>query len=116
MQKETANYFLFHATEFPGAMVSVTDVTVTPDLAEARLYVSIFPADKRKGTLALINQKNKDIRYAIGKEMRHQLRIIPALNFMLDESLDRAERINELLEKAKRPHSTDPQPPTEDQQ
>jgi ribosome-binding factor A len=107
VQKEAANYFLFNAAEYPGAMVSVTETRITPDLAEARLYISIFPADKRKETFELIEKKSRDIRYALGKELRHQLRIIPELKFFLDDSLDYAERINYLLEKAKRPHTDD---------
>ena len=107
VQKEAANYFLFNAAEYPGAMVSVTETRITPDLAEARLYISIFPADKRKATFELIEKKSRDIRYALGKELRHQLRIIPELKFFLDDSLDYAERINYLLEKAKRPNTDD---------
>ena len=107
VQKEAANYFLFNAAEYPGAMVSVTETRITPDLAEARLYISIFPADKRKATFELIEQKSRDIRYALGKELRHQLRIIPELKFFLDDSLDYAERISYLLEKAKRPNTDD---------
>ena len=113
VQKEAANYFLFNAAQYPGAMVSVTETRITPDLAEARLYISIFPADKRKDTFDLIEKKSKDIRYALGKELRHQLRIIPELKFFLDDSLDYAERINYLLEKAKRPHSDDSTTPEE---
>lgn len=101
VQKEAANFFLHHAAEFPGAMISVTEVRITPDLAEARLFVSIFPADKRKNIIELIEKKNKEIRYTLGKELRHQLRIIPELVFMEDKSLDYAERINELLDKNK---------------
>ncbi|MCR5455877.1 MAG: ribosome-binding factor A [Bacteroidales bacterium] len=109
VQKEAANYFLFNAAQFPGAMISVTETRVTPDLSDARLYVSIFPADKRKATFELIEKKNKDIRYALAQELRHQLRIIPNLRFVLDDSLDYAERINYLLEKAKHPNTDNTQ-------
>ncbi|MCQ2249798.1 MAG: 30S ribosome-binding factor RbfA [Bacteroidales bacterium] len=107
--KEAANYFLHNAGEFPGAMVSVSEVRITPDLSEARIFVSIFPQTKRKEIFDLIDVKTKDIRYAIGKEVRHQLRIVPNLIFMMDNSLDYAERINELLEKDKNLHSETPE-------
>lgn len=101
LQKEAANYFLHNAGEFPGAMISVSEVRITPDLSEARVFVSIFPQTKRQEIFNLIDVKTKDIRFAIGKEVRHQLRIVPNLIFMQDTSLDYAERITELLDKDK---------------
>ncbi len=99
--KEAANYFLHNAGEYPGAMISVSEVRITLDLSEARVFVSIFPQTKRQEVFNLIDVKTKDIRFAIGKEVRHQLRIVPNLIFMMDNSLDYAERINELLDKDK---------------
>lgn len=99
LQKEAASYFMRNAGMFPGAMVTVSEVRITPDLSDARIFVSIFPAAKRQEVFSLIQQKTKDVRFAIGKEVRHQLRIVPNLIFTLDNSLDYAERINELLEK-----------------
>ena len=97
IQKETAQYFITNAGEFPGAMVSVSEVRITPDLDEARIFVSIFPTDKRDAVLGLIENDNKKIRYALGQKLRYQLRRIPNLVFFLDQSLDYAERIDQLL-------------------
>ncbi len=46
-----------------------------------------------------INDNMKSIRYELGTRVRHQLRIIPELKFFVDDSLDYAERIDELLKK-----------------
>lgn len=113
MQKELANYFLLHSNDFKGAMVSVTEVRVTPDLDEARIFVSIFPPEKRKEVFDEIDIQNKDIRFEVAQKTRHQLRRIPSFIFMKDESLDYAERIEALLAKNRKSENTDGQPSDE---
>ena len=45
---------------------------------------------------------NKEIRKKLGMRMRHQIRVIPELQFFLDESLDYAEKIEKLLKETKK--------------
>lgn len=101
VQKEAASYFLAHQGEYPGVIISVTEVRVTPDLDEARIFVSIFPQNLRPKVLAKITANIKQIRFELAAKMRYQLRRIPNLLFMPDESLDYAERIDQLLSKDK---------------
>lgn len=101
VQKEAASYFLTHQGEYPGAIISVTEVRVTPDLDEARIFISIFPANLRTKVFAKITADIKQIRFDLAAKMRYQLRRIPNLLFMTDESLDYAERIEQLLNKDK---------------
>ena len=101
VQKEAASYFLTHQGDYQGVIISVTEVRVTPDLDEARIFVSIFPQILRTKVLAKITANLKQIRYELAAKMRYQLRRIPDLLFMPDESLDYAERIQELLSKDK---------------
>ena len=101
VQKEAASYFLTHQGDYQGVIISVTEVWVTPDLDEARIFVSIFPQNLRTKVLAKITANLKQIRYELAAKMRYQLRRIPDLLFMPDESLDYAERIQELLSKDK---------------
>lgn len=84
---------------YKGAMISVTEVRVSPDLALAKVYLSIFPSDKAKEAMEVINENNKTIRNELGKRVRHQLRIVPELTFFIDESLDRLQHIDDLLNK-----------------
>jgi ribosome-binding factor A len=86
-----------NATLAPGQLITVTVVRISPDLSVARVYVSIFPAAQREQTLEAIRQNAKNIRMILGNRVRHQLRIIPELVFFLDDSLDYAERIDDLL-------------------
>lgn len=77
-------------------MVSVTKVRVTPDLALAKIYLSIFPGDGSE-TLKNIQNKTKEIRYRLGLRIKKQTRIVPNLVFYLDDSLDYIDKIDELL-------------------
>jgi ribosome-binding factor A len=100
LQKEIGNYLQREAhTVCGGKMVSVTGVKVTPDLGLARVNLSIFPSAQAKDILLIVKTHKKQIRYAIGHEVRHQLRIIPELEFYIDDSLDYINRIDELLKK-----------------
>ena len=84
---------------FDGALVSVSGVKISSDLAVARIYVSIFPSNKQKGVLEIITSMSKPIRGELGRLVAKQFRIVPELIFSLDDSLDYVERIDELLKK-----------------
>ncbi len=70
---------------------------MSPDLSLAKVYISIFPADKRDSVLETINLQVKSIRHELGKRVRNQLRIVPELAFFIDDSLDYIENIDRLL-------------------
>ncbi|MDX9782496.1 MAG: 30S ribosome-binding factor RbfA [Bacteroidales bacterium] len=84
---------------FNGAMVSVTSVKVSPDLAMARVYLSIFPSAKAKEVLEIVTTSSRELRYELGTRVAKQLRIVPDLVFFIDDSLDYVEHIDELLKK-----------------
>ena len=89
-------------TDFLNAMMSVTKVSITSDLSFARGYVSIFVAGNKytdEQILALLTEKKDYIRMLLGQKVRHQLRIIPDLMFFIDDTLEYAKRIDELLKK-----------------
>jgi ribosome-binding factor A len=81
----------------PGVMVTVTKVHVTPDLALAKVYLSLFPTKDKETLLAGINKASREVRGLLGQRVRHQLRAIPELRFYLDDSLDYIEKIDKLL-------------------
>lgn len=82
---------------FPGAMVSVTQVRVSPDLGFAKLFLSVFPFARAAEVIDALGKHNKAIRGALGKRMAHQLKGIPELAFHLDDSLEYIENIDNLL-------------------
>ncbi len=89
-QKECKEYTV-------GAILSVTAVRVSPDLSYARVYLSIFPSELTEKVLTSLTEKNKNIRFILGKKIGKQIRIIPELKFFVDDSLDYIEKIDELL-------------------
>ncbi len=84
---------------FNGAMVTVSEVRVSPDLSVAKVFVSIFPSAKAEEVMTIIQDSVKQLRGELGRLVGKQLRIVPELVFMLDSSLDYVEHIDELLKK-----------------
>ena len=99
IQKELSEIFLLQTKSMNGVLVSVSAVRITPDMSIARVYLSVFPSERSQEIVKNINDNMKSIRYELGTRVRHQLRIIPELKFFVDDSLDYAERIDELLKK-----------------
>ena len=84
---------------FNGAMVTVSEVRVSPDLSVAKVFVSIFPSAKADEVMKIIQDSVKQLRGELGRLVGKQLRIDPELIFMLDSSLDYVEHIDDLLKK-----------------
>jgi ribosome-binding factor A len=98
IQKELGIAFLREARNlFSGAMVTVTKVHISKDLAIAKIYLSIFAHGDKKALLELIRHHGKELRYYLGQHLHNQLRIIPELQFFEDDSLDYIENIDHLL-------------------
>jgi len=84
---------------FGGAMVTVSEVRISPDLSVAKVYVSVFPSAKSEAVMEILGENVKVYRGELGHLVAKQLRIVPELVFYLDSSLDYAEHIDELLKK-----------------
>ena len=99
IQKELGDIFLLQTKAMPGVLVSVSIVSISPDMSYARVYLSVFPSERSEEIVKNINANMKAIRFELGNRVRHQLRIIPELKFFVDDSLDYAAHIDELLKK-----------------
>jgi ribosome-binding factor A len=84
---------------YDGAMVTVSGVKISPDLAMAKVYVSIFPSAKAQDVMQRLQDETSRLRGELGRRVAKQLRIVPELAFYLDDSLDYVEHIDELLKK-----------------
>ncbi len=82
---------------YDGALLTVSGVKISPDLAIARVYISCFPSSKSEAAIAQLESNTKAIRGTMGRQVAKQLRIIPELSFFLDNSLDYVEHIESLL-------------------
>lgn len=81
------------------SLITVTEVRITPDLSIARIYLSIMVIGNgtADGIMALIRANTGDLRRRLGMREGKQLRIIPQLEFYIDDTLDYIENINRLL-------------------
>ncbi|MFQ6724063.1 MAG: 30S ribosome-binding factor RbfA [Clostridia bacterium] len=76
------------------SMIGVSEVDVAPDLANAKVYLSVYGGDAQD-TLNRVKGAGSFIRGRLAKKIR--LRIIPRLDFYLDNSLGYGQKIDELL-------------------
>lgn len=90
LQREGSNYY---GSQF----VTVTDVKISPDMHQCKIYVSVFNEANPQHTVDLLNGHIKDIRKRFGNIMRRDLRIIPELEFILDDTLDTVFRLEQIF-------------------
>ena len=80
-------------------LVTVTGVRVTPDLREAKVFVSVLGSEKkRKASLAGLSSAHGVLQSRISRELT--LKRTPALSFEYDESVERGVRMGALIEEA----------------
>lgn len=82
-----------------GGMVSISSVKVTPDLLEARIYLSFFQVKDQEAALKKIEDRHHEIKKELAAHVRHQLRNIPVLKFFLDDTLEHVFKMEELFKK-----------------
>ena len=80
-----------------GGMVSISTVKVTPDLLEARIYISLFQVKDAAATMKKIEDRAWQIKKELSHRVKHQLRRIPVLQFFLDDTLDHVFKMEELF-------------------
>jgi len=98
LQKDLVNILQNDARNgMPGVIISVTKVSVTTDLSDAKVYLSVFPNDKRDLILKGILDNSHKIKHRVAQKTRHQLRKMPELTFLVDDSLDYIESIDAAL-------------------
>lgn len=97
IQKDLSSIFLSYTRKLGGVLISVSEVRISPDLSIAHAYLSIFPTERQKEIMGVVEAEHGKIRGELGNLERHQLRIIPELHFHIDETLDKMEHIDQLL-------------------
>ena len=101
LQKELGIIFQQKGRDFGRKMISVTTVRISPDLGVAKVYLSIFPPDKKddEETMESVKNHSSKIRNELGQKIKSQLRVVPELAFFEDDSLDYIDNIEQLLKK-----------------
>ena len=98
VQREMSDILLqLSKAKYHGKLISVTIVRVTKDMSLARVYLSVYPSSFSKEILSDIQLNSKSIRGELGRRIGKVVRIIPELEFYIDDSLDYIEHIDDLL-------------------
>ena len=82
-----------------GGMVSIAGVKITPDLLEARIYLSLFKVSDVEKTMQVFEDRKPEIKRELTARVKHQLRRMPELRFYLDDTLDQVFKIEEIFKK-----------------
>lgn len=88
-------------TMINGGMVSIVSVKVTPDLLEARIYLSLFQVGDPQAALQKIEERAWEIKRELTARVGKQLRRMPELKFYLDDTLDHVFKMEDLFKKIK---------------
>ncbi|MBL0309536.1 MAG: 30S ribosome-binding factor RbfA [Bacteroidetes bacterium] len=83
------------------SFVTVTNVKITSDLSLVRFYISIFNAENPEEVIHQFNEQKTDLKRKLAEKVRHQLRIMPNIEFFRDETLEYASHMDEVFKKIK---------------
>ena len=98
LQKDLADILQSAARDgMKGVVISVTKVLVTADLSQAKAFLSIFPTEKKEEIMEGIVANTPMIRHAIALRTKNQLRRMPEMTFLIDDSLDYIDNIDQAL-------------------
>ena len=99
IQKDMADIFARElAGKLRGVMTTVTTVRVSPDFGYAKIYVSVFPFGEAQRVMQTLDEESWLVRRSLGQRIRHQLKVVPEVQFFLDDSLEYIENIERAME------------------
>jgi len=109
IQKDLAEIFQREGSNYlPSTMVTVTKVRITPDLAIARVYLSFFNSPDPTLAINTLKSHSGEIRYKLGAKIRDQARIVPQLDFFLDDTSEYVQHMEKIFDKiSKEPRQPD---------
>lgn len=100
LQEELSNIFQrLGLNVTAGGLISISSVKLTPDLLEARVYLSIYNIQEPEGMLKKVQEKSWEIKKELSARVGKQLRRMPDLQFYLDDTLDQVFKMEELFKK-----------------
>jgi ribosome-binding factor A len=83
----------------PEPLVTVTNVRMSPDLALAKVYLSIYNIENKQEVILHLDEEVSQMRSSLGRRIRKQVRKIPELAFYMDDTLDEMYRIDEMFKR-----------------
>ncbi len=83
---------------YKNALVTVTQVSMSPDLSYAKIYLSVYNRDDKAAAIQEMNEGKIRLRRSLGTRIRKHIRRIPEIDFFLDDTLDEMYRLNNLFD------------------
>jgi ribosome-binding factor A len=106
VQTTLADILLKESEDTRFHMVTITSVSLAKDMSSAKVFVSVWDEDKVKEVIAALNNASKYLRYALAQS-KIEMRVIPQLKFIYDDSTVRGNRISSLLNTALKDRPSD---------
>lgn len=98
IQRDLGSIFQqYNHSWFGGNMLTISGVQVSPDLGHARVYLSLYTVKNRQAAMELVELHAREIRHELARKIRHEVKKVPELVFMLDESLDYLNKMDEIF-------------------
>lgn len=98
IQKELSELFQKEGLSFiNNTIVTITQVRSSPDLALVRVFLSIYNSPNETQVINQIKAQTKEIRYKLGTMIKDQVRVIPNLEFFIDDTQAYAKRIDDIF-------------------
>lgn len=80
-----------------GGMVSISSVKITPDLLEARIYLSLFQVADQEAAMKKFHDRAGEIKRELAERIKHQLRRIPVIHYFKDDTLDHVFKMEQIF-------------------
>src|SRR5690606_18235242 len=81
-----------------GNFITITRVRMTPDLSIARVFLSFLDSNKAADGLASIQSHSNEIRYKLGARIKNHARIVPQLEFFIDDTNEYVAHMDKLFD------------------
>jgi len=102
IQVELADILARETHDARFALVTILEVNVSPDLAHAKVFISVLEKEKARDIVDALNKASKYLRFHLAQ--RIELRIVPGLRFIYDDSAAHGQHISSLIDKALKNH------------
>jgi ribosome-binding factor A len=99
IQQHLAEIFQRNSEYVNREFVTISKVEISPDLGYAKVYISLIKKEGRGALMNCVNLHNPQIRKQLATKVRNQARIVPELNFLLDDSLDYVFHMDEVMKR-----------------
>lgn len=79
-------------------LVTVTEVQPTPDLSQAKIYLSIWNTDNKQAVLLQLEEEHHRLKSGLAHRLKRHIRRIPDIAFFIDETLDEMNRVETMFD------------------